>query len=687
VGIVGAGYVSAYHVRALRTLPDVHIVGVVDTDAARARKLADRFSIPEAYPTLAAMGGAQPDVVHVLTPPDTHCRLAVEALRMHCDVLVEKPMAPTVPECDEMIDAAKRAGKILSVNHSAKVDPIVLHGLDLLERGACGDVLSVDFLRSSDYPLYAGGPLPAAFRNGGYPFEDLGLHALCLMEAFLGAIHDVHVDYRSTGKHPNVFFDEWRGTVGCEKGRGGFLLSWSTRPLRNELFIQGTRGSMHIDCFLQACRVSKPLPGPKAITSSLDAAANAAGTLYKVPRNMVRFLTGTLRPSPGIHAGVVQFYATRKRAEPPPVTMEEGRRIVSWLDPVCRRADADRDKAFRVQRSPAPARILITGAAGLLGRALLARLNSQGEKIRVLVRRPSPELEASPNVDVVYGDLGDAETVDRATRGVDLVYHLGAAMRGRGWADFQAGTVSGTANIVRSCLDHRIKRLVYVSSLTVLDYASLQQGALIAEDAPLEQRMEERGAYTQSKLKAEMLVRDAVRERGLPAVVLRPGQIFGPGAESIPPYGTIAIAGWWIVIGSGAVKLPLVYVEDVVDGLIAGGTRPGIEGSLFHLVDGSPVTQRDYIAICRTASATPVPVAYVPRSVLFAAGWALEVIGRLLRRGLPMSRHRVRSIKELRFDCTAARNQLAWQPTVGVQRGLAQSFRERTCPTPALAVD
>ena len=204
-----------------------------------------------------------------------------------------------------MITEARRVGRVLSVNHSAKADPIVLQGLTLVERARAGDVLAVDFYRSSDYPPYPGGPVPPHFSQGGYPFQDIGVHALYLLEAFLGRIHDVDIRYRSTGRDPGVFFDEWRGTVQCEKGVGQLFLSWTTRPIRNELFVHGTQGSLHIDCFRQTCTVSQGTAGSEGdISKSRRRWPKPLGTLYAVPRNLLRVLTGRLRPSPGIHAGV-----------------------------------------------------------------------------------------------------------------------------------------------------------------------------------------------------------------------------------------------------------------------------------------------------------------------------------------------------------------------------------------------
>jgi nucleoside-diphosphate-sugar epimerase len=333
--------------------------------------------------------------------------------------------------------------------------------------------------------------------------------------------------------------------------------------------------------------------------------------------------------------------------------------MVAWLEPACREADARRDRELRVKEPLEPRRILVTGASGLLGRALVERLRANGESVRVLVRRASPHLEQLPGVQVVYGDLGDPEAVDRAIAGVRLVYHAGATMRGR-WAEFEAGTVKGTSNVVDSCLKHDVERLIHVSSLSVLDYAARSTCAVVDENAPIEPYPEKRGSYTRAKLLAERIVVDAFRQRGLRGVVVRPGQIIGPGYETASPYGTIALAGRWIAIGSGRLKLPLVHVNDVVDGLIAAAGRPDVCGSIFHLVDSTPVTQREYIANCREEARGPIRVSYIPRMALLAVGTALDVVGAVVKRNLPLTSYRIRSIRELTFDCSAARRRLGW---------------------------
>ena len=167
VGLVGAGYVSTYHARALSSLPFVEIVGVADSDQTRAETLAAQFQIPKVYPSLAAMAEAQPKVIHILTPPASHASLAIEAMEMGCHVFVEKPMAESAADCDRMIQCAREKNLVLSINHSARMDPIVLEALEMIRNGAIGEVKAVDFFRSSDYQAYSGGPaMPPQFRNG-----------------------------------------------------------------------------------------------------------------------------------------------------------------------------------------------------------------------------------------------------------------------------------------------------------------------------------------------------------------------------------------------------------------------------------------------------------------------------------------------------------------------------------------
>src|SRR5262245_46089758 len=106
VGVLGAGYVADYHLRALQQEPDVQVVGIADPDLEKGRKTAAAFKIAGVYPGLGELvKEAKPNVIHVLTPPALHCPLAIQALDAGCHVFVEKPMAEKAEDCDKMIEA------------------------------------------------------------------------------------------------------------------------------------------------------------------------------------------------------------------------------------------------------------------------------------------------------------------------------------------------------------------------------------------------------------------------------------------------------------------------------------------------------------------------------------------------------------------------------------------------------
>jgi 2-alkyl-3-oxoalkanoate reductase len=674
VGIVGAGYVSAYHIRAIQSLGFAQVVGIADPDQDRAQEIASKFGIPAVYPSLDKMGEAGPDVVHILTPPSLHCRLAVEAMRMGANVLVEKPMAETVAECDEMIAVAKETGRVLSVNHSARMDPVVLEALEMVRQGVCGDVLAVDFFRNSDYTAYAGGPLPPPYRKGSYPFQDLGVHGFYLLEAFLGPIRSADVRYYGPKGDPVLFFDEWRALVECERGAGQMYISWNAKPMQNELVIHGTRATLSVDCYLQMLRLDKTYPAPKPIQRMLGLGLNALSTLVKVPLNAVRFVTGKLAPNPGIQVSVQKFYEALRDEKAPPVSPEEGRRMIACLAAVSEKADAEKEARLRVKPARIQPRILVTGSAGFLGSAVLKRLQERGEPLRVLLRKPLTAPPEDEKLHVMYGDLGDPQAVDKAVEGVEVVYHVGAAMKG-GEAEFQRGTVWGTRNVVEACLRHGVKRLIHVSSLSVYDHAGHRPGVPVTEAHPYEPHPSWRGYYTQTKLDAEKIVLNAMKEKGLPAVILRPGQIFGPAAAKFPPSGTIGLGGRWLVVGSGNLPVPLVYVDDVADALLLAEERQEATGEVIQLVDPTRVTQKEYVAYAKKKLGQTISVSYVSPTLLKLAAFGVEQLGKILKRSVPLSRYRVESIRPLwPCDVTAAQNKLGWTPRVGTREGLRRTY-------------
>lgn len=677
IAVVGAGYVATHHLAALSRLDFVEIVGLCDSNLPAAETLAKRFNIGKVATKLADLTDAKPNVVYVLTPPSSHPALAIEAMDMGCHVLVEKPMADSVADCETMLEKSRATGLKLGVNHSDLFDPVLMRALDAAKNGDIGEVLSVDIVRNSEYPPYAGGPLPGMVTQGSYPFRDLGVHGFYTIEAFLGPISQAEAQYQSRGSDPNLGFDEWQARAQTATGVGRLLLSWNARPMENRLVVRGTRGIIEVDRFTQICRIHRPLPGPKFIGIILNAFFGAAKNVFRIPLNVLRFATGRLKPSPGIQKGAETFARAIHDDETPPFTGEDGLRIARLLEPLC--AEPDRARLQQLEARYVdlpPADALVTGAAGFLGRAVVAALRAQGKTVRVLVRRPVAAFRNDAGIQSVIGDLGDPHIVDHAVADAGIVYHVGAAMRG-GPRDFEAGTVWGTRNVLAACRRHACERLVYVSSMSVFDHAGRRDDETLTESYRFEPHPQLRGAYTQTKLVAEQQVADAIEKESLPGVILRPGQIFGPGAEQVTPNGTIALAGRWIAIGDGSVPLPLVYRDDVVDALLMAAESPQALGRIFNLVDTDTVDRNEYLRRCKARLGDELKSMWVPQWVFMGLAIGVELLGKVLKRDVPLTRYRVRSLRPLtNFDVAAARDVLGWSPRVGVRRGLDITFGE-----------
>jgi nucleoside-diphosphate-sugar epimerase len=159
-------------------------------------------------------------------------------------------------------------------------------------------------------------------------------------------------------------------------------------------------------------------------------------------------------------------------------------------------------------------------------------------------------------------------------------------------------------------------------------------------------------------------------------VVIRPGQIFGPGAERVTPNGVIGIAGQWLVAGNGDRPLPLVYRDDVVDALLRAETADKAPGHVINVVDAAEVRQNEYLRAAAPAL-SGIKVWRMPLPVLMMLASGVELLGRILKRNVPLTRYRIRSLKPLwPFDTTKAETLLGWTPAVGVREGLRRTFAE-----------
>ncbi|HSI86742.1 MAG TPA: NAD-dependent epimerase/dehydratase family protein, partial [Candidatus Methylacidiphilales bacterium] len=233
-------------------------------------------------------------------------------------------------------------------------------------------------------------------------------------------------------------------------------------------------------------------------------------------------------------------------------------------------------------------KVLVTGGGGFLGRAIVQRLVARGDTVRSLARADYPELTGW-GVEVVRGDIEDLDTVERATEGVDIVYHVAAKAGVWGTrASFYGPNVHGTDNILQACWKNGITRLVHTSSPSVVFDGRDIEGA--DESLPYPKKFH--AYYPETKALAEKTVLAANGKR-LATVSLRPHLIWGPGDNHlIPRILARGKTGGLRRVGRRPNLVDSVYIDNAVDAHILAGERLDIgspvAGKAYFITNGEP---------------------------------------------------------------------------------------------------
>jgi len=312
----------------------------------------------------------------------------------------------------------------------------------------------------------------------------------------------------------------------------------------------------------------------------------------------------------------------------------------------------------------------LTGATGFVGSAVARKLLSEGLAVRALVRRGSnrSNLEGL-DLNLVEGDIRDAELLHRVVHGVRYVFHVAADYRL--WApdpkEIFATNVDGTRAIMESVLEAGVERVVYTSSVATLRLPD--NGAAADETAPLDQA-DAIGAYKQSKVLAERLVERMVAEANLPAVIVNPSTPIGPRDVRPTPTGRIVVeAATGRMPAFVDTGLNLVHVDDVAAGHVAA-LRRGRVGERY-ILGGENLSLGQMLAeIARLAGRRP-PTVKLPRALIYPIAYAAEGLARITKRepfvtvdGLRMAKYKMffssaKAERELSYHARPAAEALA----------------------------
>jgi len=325
-------------------------------------------------------------------------------------------------------------------------------------------------------------------------------------------------------------------------------------------------------------------------------------------------------------------------------------------------------------------RVLVTGASGFLGRAIVAGLlERDAVQVRCQIRQPGGmsslhALERDPGrLEIVTSNLLARSGLPRLLADVDVVIHAAAGMRGAP-ADLYLNTVVATRNLLDALAGSAVRRFVLISSFAVYGTHDLPRNEVINEDSPLERHPERRDGYTLAKLHQEELVRERMAQLGRELVVLRPGVIYGPGGGAFSYRVGVSMFGWFLHLG-GAAVLPLSYLDNCAEAAALAALTPAAAGATFNVHDDELPTCAEYLRRYRREVAR-LRTVYVPYWILMALSRAVAWYHRISKGQLPavFTPYATRTLYRSRRYDNARLKALGWRPRVSTDEGLRRTF-------------
>ncbi|WP_018076481.1 NAD-dependent epimerase/dehydratase family protein [Thiobacillus denitrificans] len=307
--------------------------------------------------------------------------------------------------------------------------------------------------------------------------------------------------------------------------------------------------------------------------------------------------------------------------------------------------------------SPNHSRVLVTGAAGFVGRALCSQLTGAGQAVIPAVRRGS-ELQG----EVVIGDIGPSTDWRLPLAGCDAVVHLAARvhMMQESVQDplalYREINTEATLNLAQQAAQAGVRRFVFISTIKVngegRDAPYRETDAATPEDP-----------YAISKWEAEQGLRRIAQETGLEVVILRPPLVYGSGVkENFRRLLDTVARGWPLPLGAIHNRRSLLYLGNFVDAIRVCIEHPAAAGQTFLLDDGHPVSTPELVRALARAMGRPARLFPVPVGVL-------RLVGTMLGKRAPVAR----LTGSLYVDSSAIRSRLGWTPPYSLAEGLAET--------------
>jgi nucleoside-diphosphate-sugar epimerase len=313
--------------------------------------------------------------------------------------------------------------------------------------------------------------------------------------------------------------------------------------------------------------------------------------------------------------------------------------------------------------------ILVTGATGFLGSALVMELVKQQQPVRVLVRdEQKARAQFGDGITIIRGEITDKEQVKRAVDGASVIYHLVGRLYHPSVPTslYRETHVEGTRILLETCRAQRqIKSIVHCSTTGVLGATGNKPSA---EDAPFAPT----NPYERTKLEGELLALEAQKEHGLPVSVIRPGLVYGPGdLHLLSFFATIKKGPFPPIINGGKALIHPVYIDDMTRAFLLAAEKPEAIGHSYNIAGDHPVSFKELSTAIAHSLGKELPRGSIPLGLANLASDIFALIPGLQGERAPLTRSRVKFLTNSRvYSIDRARKELGYAPEVGLEEGM-----------------
>jgi nucleoside-diphosphate-sugar epimerase len=320
-------------------------------------------------------------------------------------------------------------------------------------------------------------------------------------------------------------------------------------------------------------------------------------------------------------------------------------------------------------------KVLVSGAAGFLGRHVVEHLVQAGHDVRAIIRPSSTPPVWTRDVEIFRADLRVPDSLPSAFIGVDAVIHLAAATTGGEDLQFSS-TVVGTENFLNAMAKTSVERLIHISSLVVYDWSRAE--AVMTEDTPLRRDVYDMGGYSIAKLWQERIVMKFATMRSWDLTIMRPGFIWGPQHAEIAGMGR-HFGRVYLMFGPRT-RLPLSYVDNCADCIAVALGNPASIGQTFNVIDSDKIRvwqyAREHAARTRQrAWFVPIPYHVGLATARLAALVSRTLFGKMGKMpSLLVPRRYESQFKPLRFSNRRLKVLLRWAPPLSFEECLNKTY-------------